>query len=443
MINLFRYRRAPLVDPYQIKNERLFITFLLATQAIFSAFGVLCILTEKTFAGAVNLLGGAVLALLLLGYARFGLYRIAVGVFITVAMIIIAVQHVVTPPALGANLLWMCPLVFIAIYMAGTGVGSIVAMISTVVMLLAEVIKATRPVAFDEFTHADIFFFEILTITLSSAATLIIGLRVAREERGAFSRLREQSRALRTSKNENENLVYLLSHDIANPLQIILSKSEEMAESIAKSQATDTSLAEKVLEIDDASCRISDVITQVRAYKALDSGKLSVPLDSIDLVHAVEACLAQHQTAIDAKRLQIVMDVDAERPISVLAEWTSLTVSVLGNLFSNAIKFSHPDSIIRLGIDRREGGRVVLWIEDQGVGIPDDLIPLLFAPDVSTNREGTDGESGTGFGLPIVKMFVDKYGGTIEVASGSGNRDRRGSRFEVGFRTAQSPVVAS
>ena len=288
MINLFRYRRAPLVDPYQIKNERLFITFLLATQAIFSAFGVLSILTEKTFAGAVNLLGGAVLALLLLGYARFGLYRIAVGVFITVAMIIIAVQHVVTPPALGANLLWMCPLVFIAIYMAGTGVGSIVAMISTVVMLLAEVIKATRPVAFDEFTHADIFFFEILTITLSSAATLIIGLRVAREERGAFSRLREQSRALRTSKNEN--LVYLLSHDIANPLQIILSKSEEMAESIAKSQATDTSLAEKVLEIDDASCRISDVITQVRAYKALDSGKLSVPLDSIDLVHAVEAC---------------------------------------------------------------------------------------------------------------------------------------------------------
>ena len=118
---------------------------------------------------------------------------------------------------------------------------------------------------FDEFTHTDIFFFEILTIILSSAATLIIGLRVAREERGAFSRLREQSRALRTSKNENENLVYLLSHDIANPLQIILSKSEEMAESIAKSQATDTSLAEKVLEIDDASCRISDVITQVRA----------------------------------------------------------------------------------------------------------------------------------------------------------------------------------
>ena len=72
VINLFRYRRAPLVDPYQIKNERLFITFLLATQAIFSAFGVLSILTEKTFAGAVNLLGGAVLALLLLGYARFG-----------------------------------------------------------------------------------------------------------------------------------------------------------------------------------------------------------------------------------------------------------------------------------------------------------------------------------------------------------------------------------
>ena len=445
MIDRFRYRRAPLVDPYQIKNERLFITFLLATQAVFAAFGVLSIFTEKTFAGAVNLCGGAVLALLLLGYARFGMFKIAVGIFITVSMIIVAVQHVVTPLALGANLLWMCPLVFIAIYMAGTGVGSIVAGISTLVMLLAEVVKATRPVAFDEFTDVDIFFFEILTIILASTVTLIIGLRVAKEERSAFSRLREQSRALRDRKNENENLVYLLSHDIANPLQIILSRSEDMAESIAESRATQTSLAEHVRQIDEATCRISDVITQVRAYKALDSGKLSVPLDSIDLVHAVEACLAQHQTAIDAKRLQIVMDVDvdADQPITVLAEWTSLTVSVLGNLFSNAIKFSHPDSIIRLGIGRREGGRVVLWIEDQGVGIPDDLIPLLFAPDVSTNREGTDGESGTGFGLPIVKMFVDKYGGTIDVRSGGGNRDLRGSRFELGFRSAQGPVVAS
>ena len=220
-------------------------------------------------------------------------------------MIIVAVQHVVTPLALGANLLWMCPLVFIAIYMAGTGVGSIVAGISTLVMLLAEVVKATRPAAFDEFTDVDIFFFEILTIILASTVTLIIGLRVAKEERSAFSRLREQSRALRDRKNENENLVYLLSHDIANPLQIILSKSEDMAESIAESRATQTSLAEHLRQIDEATCRISDVITQVRAYKALDSGKLSVPLDSIDLVHAVEACLAQHQTAIDAKHCRL------------------------------------------------------------------------------------------------------------------------------------------
>ena len=86
MIDRFRYRRAPLVDPYQIKNERLFIPFLLATQGVFAAFGVLSILTEKTFAGSVNLFGGAVLALILLGYARFGSFRVAVGVFITIAM---------------------------------------------------------------------------------------------------------------------------------------------------------------------------------------------------------------------------------------------------------------------------------------------------------------------------------------------------------------------
>ena len=164
MIDRFRYRRAPLVDPYQIKNERLFITFLLVTQGVFAAFGVLSILTEKTFAGSVNLFGGAVLALILLGYARFGSFRVAVGAFITIAMIIVAVQHVVTPPALGANLLWMCPLVFIAVYMAGIGVGSIVAVISTVVMLVAEMVKAWRPVVFEGFSDADVFFLSLIHI---------------------------------------------------------------------------------------------------------------------------------------------------------------------------------------------------------------------------------------------------------------------------------------
>ncbi|MGB0621833.1 MAG: sensor histidine kinase [Myxococcota bacterium] len=439
MIDRFRYRRAPLVDPYQIKNERLFITFLLVTQGVFAAFGVLSILTEKTFAGSVNLFGGAVLALILLGYARFGSFRMAVGAFITIAMIIVAVQHVVTPPALGANLLWMCPLVFIAVYMAGIGVGSIVAVISTVVMLVAEMVKAWRPVVFEGFSDADVFFFEISTIVLSSLATLIIALRVAREERTAFSRLREQSRALRERKNENENLVYLLSHDIANPLQVIFSNSEEMAESIAESQSTPASLADQLSQIDEASDRISDIITQVREYKALDSGKVSVELDSIDLIDAVEVCLARFEEDIEEKRLRVAWEVPAARPINVLADWTSLTISVLGNLISNAIKFSHPESTIQLGVVPEEDGRVVLWIEDQGVGIPGPLMPLLFAPDVSTNRKGTEGESGTGFGLPIVKMFVDKYGGTIEVGPGSGDPDRPGTRFELGFRAAQSP----
>ena len=205
----------------------------------------------------------------------------------------------------------------------------------------------------------------------------------------------------------------------------------------------DRGLTEQLSQIDEASDRISDIITQVREYKALESGKLSVGLDSVDLVHAVEVCLRQYQAAIDAKRLRIVWEVPADQPINVLADWTSLTVSVLGNLISNAIKFSHADSTIRLGMVREEEGRVVLWIEDQGVGIPEALMPLLFAPDVSTNRKGTEGESGTGFGLPIVKMFVDKYGGTIEVRPGAGDQDRRGSRFEVGFRAAQSPPVGA
>ena len=103
--------------------------------------------------------------------------------------------------------------------------------------------------------------------------------------------------------------------------------------------------------------------------------------------------------------------VDAERMTQVMI-----------NLLGNAVKFSPSASTVRItatqAVDHESP--VELSIIDSGIGMPPDILEHLFEPGKNTTRPGTDDESGTGFGMPLVRRFVQAYGGSIEVLS----RDR-------------------
>ena len=84
---------------------------------------------------------------------------------------------------------------------------------------------------------------------------------------------------------------------------------------------------------------------------------------------------------------------------------------------------------------------VCLSISDQGVGIPRDLIGNIFREDKRTSRKGTKGEEGTGFGMPLVKTYMEYYKAKIEVESISEDEDssNHGTTFLLYFQ-AKQPV---
>ena len=110
------------------------------------------------------------------------------------------------------------------------------------------------------------------------------------------------------------------------------------------------------------------------------------------------------------------MDVDIDQKLYVLAEETSFINSVLVNVLSNAIKFSSRGSVIKVRASAGDND-VTLTVTDQGIGIPPELLDKLFEPSEPTTRPGTDGENGTGFGLPLTSKFVAAYGGSVSVDS--------------------------
>ncbi len=94
------------------------------------------------------------------------------------------------------------------------------------------------------------------------------------------------------------------------------------------------------------------------------------------------------------------------------------------NLISNAIKYTPAGGQVRVRLDQIEG-RVIGGVEDTGIGIAPQDLPLIFHEFYRTREAKEMERRGTGLGLPIVKRIVEGYGGRVEVESTSG----KGSRF--------------
>lgn len=109
------------------------------------------------------------------------------------------------------------------------------------------------------------------------------------------------------------------------------------------------------------------------------------------------------------------MDVPSE--LFVKAEPISFVHSVLANLLTNAVKFSPRGSEVRVEAALISAGRVSIRIVDQGIGMKPEMVDTLFKPGFHTHRQGTESEPGTGYGMHLVKKFVDAYGGDIVVDS--------------------------
>jgi signal transduction histidine kinase len=97
---------------------------------------------------------------------------------------------------------------------------------------------------------------------------------------------------------------------------------------------------------------------------------------------------------------------------------------VLNNLVTNAVKFSHTGSLVRVRVTCATEA-VTIAVDDQGQGIPDADLPKLFKPFGKASVRSTAGEDSTGLGLAIARNIVEGHGGRIGLHSSVG----KGSSF--------------
>lgn len=230
---------------------------------------------------------------------------------------------------------------------------------------------------------------------------------------GTHLALKSAREALKVKNEEIESLLHVLAHDLMNPISATCGFIR-LAERIPAYHDRKNRMYWEM--VSGTVRQMEDIIEHVRQFRSLDSGKAQVELSAVKLDDVFSTAGALFKNRMEEKEIHLDTSIDGAGGLFVLAEPVSLTHNVINNLLSNAIKFSHRRSVISMRA-KSEGSRAHIWIQDHGIGIPGVLLDRIFRPDKPTTRPGTENECGTGFGMPLVKKYVDYFGGTILIES--------------------------
>ncbi len=217
--------------------------------------------------------------------------------------------------------------------------------------------------------------------------------------------LRVQQREITQKNDELKELLQILCHDVGNQFAV-LSMSLELFAS-----RPELGVARLLPRMATAAKNGIGLSNLVRELRRTDEKKIT--LQPVGIRSALEEAMVIVEDRVLAKELTVATDVPEAL---ILAEPFSLTNSVFGNLLSNAIKFSHRGGRIEICGEVRDE-TVEIRFRDHGIGMPPALLEQLFDIGRSHSRAGTDGERGTGFGMPLMRRFVVQYGGSVAVVS--------------------------
>jgi len=203
------------------------------------------------------------------------------------------------------------------------------------------------------------------------------------------------------------SLIRIICHDIVNPLTIIIAHAnikKEMGDSVWSA-------------VTRASEKIYDLVTRVKTLQAIESGKQVLTFSTVTVGSIVHELHETFYARFKEKEIDFLLEVHSiVMAKKIVVDSVLFENSVMNNLFSNAIKFSYPHSLIKLVV-YEEGERICFELSDQGIGIPQKVLKNIFSPFEKTSRPGTKGEKGTGFGMPLVKTIIEGMGGEIVICS--------------------------
>ena len=246
-----------------------------------------------------------------------------------------------------------------------------------------------------------------------------------------ISRLKQVENELRELDKRKNEFLATLAHELRNPLAPLRNGLE-----VLRLAGGNPAMAEKARAMMERQLQqMVRLVDDLLDVSRVSRGKIELRREDIDLAATLRNAIEQSQPLMDERGQQFVVSLPKDVRIMVHGDAARLA-QVFGNLLNNAAKYTERGGRVELSV-RMDGSEAVVYVRDNGVGIPAAMLSQVFDIFTQVDRSLEKSQGGLGIGLSIAKRLVEMHGGSIRAAS---DGDRRGSEFTVRLPARAEPV---
>lgn len=228
-------------------------------------------------------------------------------------------------------------------------------------------------------------------------------------------KIRHKNRELGESNAAKDKFFAIIAHDLRGPTGNLASFLDYLNDTFHEHSPEE--LKRIVLELSKTAENVSGLLENLLIWAQSQLNKIEFSPTEMNLSDVVHNSIKGINHIADNKNIRINLNLDDQ--INVRAD-QNMVQTIVRNILSNAIKYSHRGSSVSIETKAGNTKTATIRIIDKGVGIDKDSLSKIFNITNTIHTSGTEDEKSTGLGLILVKDFIEKNNGTINIESHEG-----------------------
>ena len=264
--------------------------------------------------------------------------------------------------------------------------------------------------------NGEVFFVELeaRNFEINGEIMRVASVRDITERKKNEEEIRRVNTELRNAIAEKDRFFSIIAHDLKSPISGFLALSKILVEDFE--DLTVKEINSSLNALHKSSLSVFALLENLLEWAKVQQGMLTCARRPFPLKDIIRSSIDFKHSIAEQKEITVRDDT----PDDLIADIDLPMIgTVLRNLLSNALKFSNRGGRVLITA-HQSGDMITVAVQDEGVGMDQNTLSMLFSIDNKITRPGTEGEASTGLGLILCKEFVEKHGGKIWAESSPG-----------------------